>query len=131
MKCPVCKEEMVILELDSVEIDYCYSCSGIWLDEGELELLLEDSNKKEELLSSLLPVKLIREKSRRCPICNKKMEKVYLGNEKSILIDRCKKKHGLWFDKGELNDIIELASFDADNKVLNFLKSLFKYVSPV
>ena len=41
MLCPVCNdEEMLILEYNDVEIDYCNECSGIWLDEGELELLI-------------------------------------------------------------------------------------------
>ena len=46
MDCPVCKNEpMIVLELNDVEIDYCLSCKGIWLDTGELELLLESSAK--------------------------------------------------------------------------------------
>lgn len=52
MDCPVCKEPMIVLELNEVEIDYCSSCRGIWLDAGELALLLEDTEKKDRLLSS-------------------------------------------------------------------------------
>ena len=52
MKCPVCKEPMIVLELDEVEIDYCTSCGGIWLDAGELDLLIEDEKDRELLLSS-------------------------------------------------------------------------------
>ena len=37
MNCPACKNSMVILELNQVEIDYCTACKGIWLDSGELE----------------------------------------------------------------------------------------------
>lgn len=125
MKCPVCNEEMIVLELDSVEIDYCYSCGGIWLDEGELELLLENAEVKDKLLASFSIVKRTKEKKLPCPICHKKMEKVYLGKEKNIVLDRCPKKHGLWFDKGELAEVIQLVSFDEENKVLNFLKNLF------
>lgn len=125
MKCPVCKEEMLILELDEVEIDYCYSCGGIWLDEGELELLLENAEVKDKLLASFSLVKGVKEKRIHCPICLKKMEKVSLGDEKNIILDRCPKRHGLWFDKGELAEIIQLVSFDEDNKVLDFLKNLF------
>ena len=75
MQCPVCKNSMVILELDKVEIDYCPSCKGIWLDNGELELLMEDQgeDKKQKSFKS---VKDVPEKKYRCPICNKKMDKV-------------------------------------------------------
>ena len=37
--CPVCDEPLLIVEFEDVEADYCASCLGVWLDEGELELL--------------------------------------------------------------------------------------------
>ena len=39
MDCPACKEPLIVLELNEVEIDNCVSCGGIWLDKGELERL--------------------------------------------------------------------------------------------
>ena len=55
MDCPVCKSAMIVLELDEVEIDYCTDCQGIWLDAGELELLLEDAAESREVLKSFAP----------------------------------------------------------------------------
>ncbi len=44
MKCPVCKEpDLVISERQGIEIDYCPSCRGVWLDRGELDKLIEKS----------------------------------------------------------------------------------------
>ncbi len=40
MKCPICDIEMRIVERESVEIDYCPQCRGVWLDRGELEKLI-------------------------------------------------------------------------------------------
>lgn len=125
MNCPVCKEPMIILELLKVEIDYCYNCSGIWLDEGELELLLDDNINKETLLSSFKPVSNCKEKKRKCPICLKKMKKINVGVEERILIDKCKYNHGLWFDKGELKQVIEFGCIDKDSKILALLKDMF------
>ena len=125
MDCPVCREPMIVLELSDVEIDYCSSCGGIWLDEGELELLLEDSNEKDILFASFKIDKTTKERSRKCPICLKRMEKVLVGIDNKILIDKCKKNHGLWFDKGELEKVIKLGSFDKKDKVLNLLKDMF------
>jgi len=45
MDCPVCKNAMITLELEEVEIDHCTNCGGIWLDAGELELLLGQPEK--------------------------------------------------------------------------------------
>lgn len=42
MKCPVCKEpDLLMTDRQGIEIDYCPSCRGVWLDRGELDRLLE------------------------------------------------------------------------------------------
>lgn len=45
MKCPVCKTPgLLMTERLSVEIDYCPSCRGVWLDRGELDKLIAMGN---------------------------------------------------------------------------------------
>ena len=126
MNCPVCKNTMVVLELEQIEIDYCASCGGIWLDAGELELLLETKEERARLLNLLIEDNSVKEKSYRCPICSKKMEKVFVGEERKILIDKCKRNHGLWLDKGELEEVIQLGSQNRDGKIINLLKQMFE-----
>lgn len=41
MKCPVDGETLVIADRNGVEIDYCPSCRGVWLDRGELDKIIE------------------------------------------------------------------------------------------
>lgn len=123
MQCPVCKDPLIILELDKVEIDYCPFCKGIWLDSGELELLLENKSD-DETIYNFKPANHLLEKEYRCPICKKKMDKVEF-EETGIMIDKCKNDHGLWFDKGELNSLLSIDSLDQDNKVLVLLKNMF------
>ena len=42
MKCPVCKDiDLVMSERQGIEIDYCPSCRGVWLDRGELDKTIE------------------------------------------------------------------------------------------
>ena len=53
MICPVCKNPMVVLELDQIEIDHCLNCGGIWLDAGELELLLETEEERSRFIKSI------------------------------------------------------------------------------
>lgn len=122
MQCPVCKNSMVILELDKVEIDYCPACKGIWLDSGELELLIENHNKNS--ISNFKSINNLPEKKYRCPICSKKMDKVEYASSK-IIIDKCKNDHGLWFDKGELNSLLSANEINQNNKVLTLLKNVF------
>lgn len=123
MICPVCNESMIVLELDGIEIDYCPSCHGIWLDGGELELMIVDENERNRILSSFRLETGSPEKKYKCPICNKKMDKVYVGENQEVLIDKCPANDGIWFDKDELKSVIALSP--GEDKVLQHLNDLF------
>lgn len=43
MRCPNDGAQLVMSERQGVEIDYCPSCRGIWLDRGELDKIIERS----------------------------------------------------------------------------------------
>lgn len=125
MDCPVCKTPMIVFELDQVETDYCTECRGIWLDAGELEILLEDAEAAQQLLSSFISARSV-EHPRPCPICQKSMQKITVGQDpKTILIDRCIKSHGLWFDRGELMEVLRQGTFDPAGKVAALLKEIY------
>ncbi len=127
MDCPACKNSaMITMELSEVEIDHCLDCGGIWLDSGELELLMGQAEKAKALLGSFVPEKNCAEAKRKCPICNKKMQKIIVGSNKpKLLIDKCVKGHGLWFDSGELEDIIKRAKLNDNNKIKKILADMF------
>ena len=42
MKCPVCTNvDLLMSNRQGVEIDYCPTCRGVWLDRGELDKIIE------------------------------------------------------------------------------------------
>jgi hypothetical protein len=41
MKCPADNETLVMTERNGVEIDYCPTCRGVWLDRGELDKIID------------------------------------------------------------------------------------------
>jgi Zn-finger nucleic acid-binding protein len=47
MECPICKVTLLMSEKQGIEIDYCPTCRGVWLDRGELEKIIERSNSPE------------------------------------------------------------------------------------
>jgi len=122
MECTVCKNEMIILELNKVEIDYCTGCKGIWFDSGELELIFSESERK-SIAESFIFTSNRKENKKRCPICKKKMDKIEYKNS-GIVIDRCSKNHGLWFDNEELKLLLKLAE-DKNSKMIEILKEVF------
>jgi uncharacterized protein len=43
MACPVDGTTLTMSERQGIEIDYCPSCRGVWLDRGELDKIIERS----------------------------------------------------------------------------------------
>jgi uncharacterized protein len=93
---------MVVLEYRDIELDYCAICMGVWFDDGEVDLLLETVGIDTENvnLNLLPPENPVSEAKRRCPVCDKIMEKVAVPGGK-VILDRCRYGDGLWFDAGE------------------------------
>jgi len=138
MICPTCKSDMIVVEYNKIELDYCTNCQGVWFDSGELELLLESMNLENQnvFLSNILSSEEAEssEKKRKCPICGQKMKKTGIGQEPEILIDVCQRGDGLWFDGGELGQLTrQLARKPSEKKrsqqeVITFLGEVFKPV---
>ncbi|MBM4462000.1 MAG: hypothetical protein FJ012_01530 [Chloroflexi bacterium] len=110
MECPACKGVMVVAEFQKIELDHCTRCLGVWFDAGELELLAERLARDGAVLTMdeimALPAEEVVEKARRCPICGEKMLKVGLGSQPRVLVDVCPRRDGIWFDHGELSQVI-------------------------
>lgn len=136
MYCPVCKEPMIVIEHEKIELDYCTRCLGVWFDAGELALLLESLDLEvgefniEDIMA--LPEKRAAEEKRRCPLCRKKMRKASIGHAPEVIVDICPRAEGLWFDGGEVGQIIKQlldkpsAREDAPDRVVTFLGEVFQ-----
>ena len=44
MTCPVDGATLTMSERQGIEIDYCPTCRGVWLDRGELDKIIERSS---------------------------------------------------------------------------------------
>lgn len=56
MKCPVCTTvDLVMSERQGIEIDYCPTCRGIWLDRGELDKIIERGVANERNSNTINP----------------------------------------------------------------------------
>ncbi|NOY76115.1 MAG: hypothetical protein GXP32_10060 [Kiritimatiellaeota bacterium] len=134
MLCPECNDEMLVIELENVEIDFCDECGGIWLDEGELDLLLAVDSKRNSSIASALvaPAPPKGKGERKCPVCGKRMLLVDIPLDSDapkspatlVEVDKCPRNHGLWFDKGELRSITATAK--GGDPVSDFLNDMFE-----
>lgn len=122
----------MVVEHHRIEFDYCLKCSGVWLDAGELDLLIAVLKKEGVVLSDadVTPQKSdVAQAKRRCPLCGHKMDKVWMGSGPKVLIDSCPLGDGLWFDRGELQKVIhgiEMPESPPLAGVLPFVGEAFK-----
>jgi Zn-finger nucleic acid-binding protein len=109
MICPNCKKDMIVVEHRQIELDYCPSCEGVWFDAGELDLLLQSAklDNPARLMEEILNSPAVKEgrKERKCPICGRGMQERATG-EPAINIDICRQGDGIWFDGGEVQQLL-------------------------
>lgn len=127
MYCPKCEKEMIVVERNDVELDYCMFCEGFWFDNGEWNILCKKLIAENFLDDTTdifsLPRTSTSERLRRCPVCNKKMEKFMFNN---VLLDRCPSKHGIWFDKNEFSSCVNaFRNKQSKNEQIKFLGEVF------
>ncbi len=123
--CPKCREPMIIVEHEGVEIDCCLSCGGSWLDAGELTWMAEltgaQPGKISEAIEAAIPGRRVR---RRCPRCGRRLRTITVTADTLIELDRCPKGHGLWFDAGEMEAVIGAFHDGEEGQVARLLAEL-------
>ncbi|TDI34332.1 MAG: hypothetical protein E2P00_06115 [Acidobacteria bacterium] len=124
--CPVCGEPMLSFQWEAVEIDRCPHCFGVWLDAGELETILGTTGMATGPLSAALAVAPDGIRSRRrCPRCPRRLREIRLATTPEIVLDRCRQGHGLWFDQGEVAQLVRCFSVGEEGRIASFLGDLF------
>ncbi len=116
-KCPVCEGERPLytrsLESDEVTVLECDRCAGMWVGHQIFELL--ERRARAEMVSWGSADKVARGEGRgrqegrfyrQCVVCDKLMHRHNYGKKSGVIVDVCH-DHGLWFDEGELEQIID------------------------
>ncbi len=113
MRCPKCRSYLEQIKYDGVEVDRCVTCSGIWFDDGELELL---RNKKAaaaiDIGDSKRGAELNAIDGYRCPRCGDAMARVVDARQRHIWYETCRGCNGSFFDAGEFLDLSQLTLSD-------------------
>ncbi|MFA5478600.1 MAG: rhomboid family intramembrane serine protease [Candidatus Muiribacteriota bacterium] len=105
--CPRCENtELQKKNVKNIEIDFCPECSGIWFDEGELEIMLGDKFSYQKIYNNLFPV----EESFECPSCGvNTVKQEYRKNRFVLYVESCPYCKGFWLDGGELDQLLSLS----------------------
>lgn len=131
LRCPACKNIALKTHTDQttqLEIDACPKCWGIWFDAHELATFLKSGELKARFMfSDAEPLSsvgfVINTTRRKCPRDSAIMEeKIFAG----ITLDTCPTCRGIWFDDGEVRQIVEKykqGSRTGDTAVVSELKT--------
>ena len=107
MKCPRCigkleEKTYNIRGSHSVSVDICWTCSGIWFDEGEMRKV-QDLGIEKTAPSWADPWDMnVIKKDAKCPKCVVPLKAVRNMRDLRIVQDMCPKCFGVWLDGGEL-----------------------------
>ena len=99
MKCPACAQDMVQVEVHSIEIDRCPGCAGVVLDKGESELI-DSLGLASVIEGGVSAAHVHRTTAAHCHVCDRDM--IALKGPGDVEYDWCDKCERLFFDRGEL-----------------------------
>ena len=129
MDCIKCTQAMSKAKMQGVLVDKCNICGGIWLDGGELEMIKYNDSKDDDALLKEARSEVLEEKMRLvtteglCPKCQKQRINTYVRS--GVEVDQCPACKGIFFDYGELDEIIS----SEKNGFKKFLHGLKKQIS--
>jgi Zn-finger nucleic acid-binding protein len=116
LQCPRCPEgsgnALAPHRLGTTSLEECPQCGGTWLDAQTFASVVSERDRQAALASALPGVaaapRAPREASVRylkCPDCARLMNRENFGRRSGVVIDVCR-THGVWFDAGELGDVV-------------------------
>lgn len=109
--CPRCKIKLDLLKIGVTIMRECERCDGMWADVETFEHLCSRGEERSAVLGFLGErTKTVEAFSTisyvPCPDCQSLMNRSNFAKASGVIIDTCK-RHGVWFDAGELPKIIE------------------------
>lgn len=118
--CPVCGPEArlrtQILTSVTLRVEDCGRCGGTWVSEATFQtLLIQDAGRPPAVGNTLAPTPEVAPRShaatddrpryRPCPVCRRLMNRHNYNRRSGVIIDVCA-RHGIWFDRDELAEIL-------------------------
>ena len=104
MNCPKCDAAMESVTFQSVQVDRCTACGGIWFDASELEELKKIHGSEaidtgdRETGQKMDPVRKVN-----CPVCHTPMIAMSDIHHPHLHYESCKVCYGAFFDAGEFH----------------------------
>jgi Zn-finger nucleic acid-binding protein len=110
MRCPRCLTvELVGVMVGTHHVGECMKCTGLFVEHPVLEHITRRAEQNAGLrLRPLAPTPSEPERTvyLKCPACDVHMTRRGFADRSGVIVDICA-KHGVWFDRDELAQVIE------------------------
>jgi Zn-finger nucleic acid-binding protein len=118
MDCPKCQSPMEAVVYESIEVNRCTNCKGLWFDLREQEHLKALEGSESIDVGTLEEGVAYNEVGRiECSICHTPMIRMVDAEQPHIWYESCPTCYGVFFDAGEFRDYKE-------RTILDFFKDL-------
>jgi Zn-finger nucleic acid-binding protein len=93
----------------------CLYCNGKWINYGSLKLILEKAENAPSIIDTKKTFQSHSDKNsnRHCPECEN--QRLYQVNVRGIELDLCPECNGLFFDEGELKQLLPESESSAND----------------
>jgi len=111
-RCEVALQSVALGPTGTVKIQECPKCEGLWVDVATFEAICTDREEQAIVLGGASPpperavLTLDEVRYLHCPECHTLMNRVNFAGRSGVIIDACR-GHGTWFDRNELQRIID------------------------
>jgi len=106
LKCPKCNADLVPAVRHKINVNYCQSCKGMWLEHQDLGKLEDEvfdygDDAKGTLAFSSTPT------TAKCPECNAPLKR-FKYRFYDLEMEVCENQHGYWLDEDEDTRVLQL-----------------------
>ncbi len=113
-ECPRCSVKLREVGVGGHALQECTGCGGLWVDKEALQQICTQEEEQEAVLGFEEKCEPIKNEPQDgqgrvyvpCPVCGKLMNRQQFGGCSRVIVDWCR-KHGTWFDRHELRQIVQ------------------------
>lgn len=108
--CPRCRKPLIGTKAGDFEVMGCDACAGMFIPHDTFEMMQDTSSRHIETTQRIPRQPTVKMEDTvsyvRCPVCRQMMNRQNFARISGVIIDTCG-KHGVWFDAGELEGIMD------------------------
>jgi Zn-finger nucleic acid-binding protein len=115
-RCPRCAGGLTVTAIGTAFLEECGGCGGVWVDAASFAEICQSREQQAAYVGAGSPLAAPSLGAAahhaesvhyvKCPECGALMNRMNFARHSGVIVDVCK-RHGTWFDRDELRQIVE------------------------